>query len=379
MQTTSGMPASAASSMASGAPRGAGRRCSWRWRPSRATASRTVSKTGTRPSSAIWPPLPGVTPATMFVPYSSMAVEWNSPSRPVMPWTSRRVSRVDQDAHATLPWPPATALAAASSRLAAVSRLACSRISCRLLGVGADDAHHHRHVALDAGPCLHDAARHLVAAGDAAEDVDQDRLHVRVVQDDAEGCQHLVGLGTAADVQEVGRLAAGELDEVHGGHRQAGPVDHAADVAVQLDEVDARLARRDLGWLLLVEVAHLLQLRVAEERRVVQRDLGVQRQQPAVSGDHQRVDLGQVGVNDSRRRAYSPRSVSAKSWRSSAGMPRKKLARRTLCGCRPSSGWRGMRRIASGLVRAVSSISTPPSALAMTVTDFSPRSRMRPR
>ena len=32
------------------------------------TASATVSNTGTRPSRAVWPPLPGVTPATMFVP-----------------------------------------------------------------------------------------------------------------------------------------------------------------------------------------------------------------------------------------------------------------------------------------------------------------------
>ena len=34
------------------------------------TASATVSKTGTAPSSAAWPPLPGVTPATIAVPYS---------------------------------------------------------------------------------------------------------------------------------------------------------------------------------------------------------------------------------------------------------------------------------------------------------------------
>ncbi len=36
------------------------------------TASPTVSKTGTRLSSAERPPLPGVTPATMRVPYSSI-------------------------------------------------------------------------------------------------------------------------------------------------------------------------------------------------------------------------------------------------------------------------------------------------------------------
>jgi hypothetical protein len=40
--------------------------------------------------------------------------------------------------------------------------------------------------------------------------------------------------GAAADIEEVGRLAAVQLDDVHGRHRQAGAVDHAADVAVQL-------------------------------------------------------------------------------------------------------------------------------------------------
>ena len=60
----------------------------------------------------------------------------------------------------------------------------------------------------------------------------------------------------------------------------------------------------------------------------------------------------------------------AKSFRSSAGMPRKKPMRRTSCSWRPMSGWSGRRRIASGFVRAVSSISTPPSAQAMTVIAF---------
>jgi hypothetical protein len=36
--------------------------------------------------------LPGVTPATTFVPYVLLRAAWNEPSRPVMPWTTRRVS-----------------------------------------------------------------------------------------------------------------------------------------------------------------------------------------------------------------------------------------------------------------------------------------------
>src|SRR5690242_4624169 len=54
-----------------------------------ATASATVSKTGT--PATFSPSLPGVTPATTFVPYSTICSVWNEPSRPVMPWTSRRV------------------------------------------------------------------------------------------------------------------------------------------------------------------------------------------------------------------------------------------------------------------------------------------------
>ena len=80
----------------------------------------------------------------------------------------------------------------------------------------------------------------------------------------------------AADVEEVRRLAAGALDEVHRRHRQAGAVDHAADVAVELDEADALGAPAIIGRVLLGEVAHRLQVRVAEERGVVEHDLRVE-------------------------------------------------------------------------------------------------------
>ena len=58
--------------------------------PASATASAMVSKTGT-PSTS-WPPLPGVTPATRFVPYALLRRPWKRPSLPVRPWTTSRVS-----------------------------------------------------------------------------------------------------------------------------------------------------------------------------------------------------------------------------------------------------------------------------------------------
>ena len=66
MQTTSLQPASAASKTAPAAPAG-GTKMTEASAPVAATASLTVSKTGTFPSK-VWPPRPGVTPATMLVP-----------------------------------------------------------------------------------------------------------------------------------------------------------------------------------------------------------------------------------------------------------------------------------------------------------------------
>src|SRR6187401_937490 len=60
--------------------------------PAFCTASTTVSNIGTcsRPST-LMPPLPGVTPATTFVPYSTICFAWKAPAEPDMPWTTRRV------------------------------------------------------------------------------------------------------------------------------------------------------------------------------------------------------------------------------------------------------------------------------------------------
>ena len=83
------MPASTASYTASAA-NGAGTKTIAVFAPCSDTASATVSSTGT-PSTS-WPPLPGVTPATSFVPYPRLRSPWNRPSDPVSPWTTSRVS-----------------------------------------------------------------------------------------------------------------------------------------------------------------------------------------------------------------------------------------------------------------------------------------------
>ena len=48
---------------------------------------------------------------------------------------------------------------------------------------------------------------------------------------------YLFLLHVTANVEEVGRVPAVQLDDVHGGHGQAGPVDQTANVAVHLHVV----------------------------------------------------------------------------------------------------------------------------------------------
>ena len=68
--------------------------------PVAATALPTVSKIGI-PSKSV-PPFPGVTPATICVPYSRQAWVWNWPVDPVIPWVMTFVCFVDENTH----WSP---------------------------------------------------------------------------------------------------------------------------------------------------------------------------------------------------------------------------------------------------------------------------------
>jgi hypothetical protein len=96
MQTTKSSPASTPSKIASAANAG-GTKIAEAVAPVCAIASRTVSKIGTRFSNN-WPPLPGVTPATSWVPYSRLNCVCRAPKPPVIPWTSTLVcglTRID--------------------------------------------------------------------------------------------------------------------------------------------------------------------------------------------------------------------------------------------------------------------------------------------
>src|SRR3954453_9026180 len=278
-------------------------------------ASATEPKTGTEaPSkSTLVPAWLGFTPPTTAVPEASIRWVCLRPSEPVMPWTMTLLFSV---------------------RKIDICLVSCSkrgRSGGELGGAAGGAVHgvHHGHQRVgglgEDPPALldvvavqpadqrlgglvaelaegrDDAVGDLVAGGDPTEDVDEDALHGRIGQDDAEPVGHHLGRGAAADVQEVGRADPAELltgvgDDVQGAHHQAGTVADDPDLALELDVVEVLLLGRGLQRVGRGGVLELRVTLVPEGGVVVQRHLGVQRQHGAVGRLGQRVDLDQGGV-----------------------------------------------------------------------------------
>ena len=101
----------------------------------------------------------------------------------------------------------------------------------------------------------------------------------------------LLGRGVAADVEEVRRLAAIELEHVNGRHRKPCAVDHTCHVTAEVDVVEPRCRRYALLRILLALVAQHRDVRVAEERTVVEVELCVEHDDFVVLGEDERIDL----------------------------------------------------------------------------------------
>ena len=126
MQKIVPIPAEAASITASGAP-AAGTKISDVFAPVSRTASATVSKTGTVPSSAVCPPLPGRHARDHVRPVGGRRAGVEFALATGDPLDDEARLTAHEDAHAVAPRDAATAFAAASSRLAAVSKRASVR------------------------------------------------------------------------------------------------------------------------------------------------------------------------------------------------------------------------------------------------------------
>ena len=90
---------------------------------------------------------------------------------------------------------------------------------------------------------------------------------MRVGENDLESFGDLLLGGAAADIEEIRRLAASELDDVHGRHGKTRAIDHAADGAVELHIGKPEPLSLDLGRLLLIEIAQGFDVGMAEHAR----------------------------------------------------------------------------------------------------------------
>ena len=108
--------------------------------------------------------------------------------------------------------------------------------------------------------------------------------------------RHLLGIGATTDVQKISRHAARVLNDVHGRHRQAGAVHHAADISVELDVIQAVFRGLDFERVLFRDVAQFFQFGTAEEAVVVEVHLRVEREQASIAARDEWIDLHQRGV-----------------------------------------------------------------------------------
>ena len=178
----------------------------------------------------------------------------------------------------------------------------------------------------------------------------------------------------AADVEEVGGLAALELDDVHGGHGEAGAVDHAADGAVELHVREPEPRGLHLGGLLLVEVAQRGDVGMAEQRVVLETDLGVEAEQIALLGHHQRVDLDQARVLVEEQLVEARDQSSAHCLARRPSSLSAEAIMRPWKALKPEAGSTVSVAIFSGVLAATFSMFTPPSVEAMNATRPEPRS-----
>ena len=109
-----------------------------------------------------------------------------------------------------------------------------------LLLAGAVDREEHRHFRLELLPGLDHAVGHHVGAREGAAEIDHQAFHAGIGQHQIERDLGL-GVGLAADLEEIRRPAAVMADHVHGRHGQPGAVRQHADIAVELDQLEAGL------------------------------------------------------------------------------------------------------------------------------------------
>ena len=139
-----------------------------------------------------------------------------------------------------------------------------------------------------------------VAPDDTTEDVDEDALDLWVAADDEEALSNGGLAGTTTKVEEVSWFTTGKLDNIAGGHSETGTVNEASDITIELDVVKAVLLSPKFHWVDLGKVSVGEDLFLPVVGGVVEVELAVDSDDPAVDGLGEWVDfdLGSIGADE---------------------------------------------------------------------------------
>lgn len=187
-----------------------------------------------------------------------------------------------------------------------------------LLGVGALQTHHDRHVSemlsggndglgdhiaandtctrqtVRSSPFLPHGSFHVVLT---SIDVDQYRVDILVAQDEFESLDHPGDICLTSAVQEIGTFPTEMSDGIIGGHRQTRAVHEAPDTALELDIHQPVLLGFELYRLFLRQVSKLENLALSVRCGIVDCQFGVGTHElAALAVLNQRIDLQKGGV-----------------------------------------------------------------------------------
>ena len=187
-----------------------------------------------------------------------------------------------------------------------------------------------------------DALGDHVAFHDPAENIHQNAFDLGVGGDDLERFRHSILGGAAADIEEIRRRTAIELDDIHRRHGKPGAIDHAADRAGERDIVQIVFRRLDFPGVFFAFVAQGGDLWMPVKRVSIERHLGVEAFDPAFRRNDQRIDFkqrhvlgdeGRVELRGQFSRLFGEIAGKAQGFRDGAAMvrhdPRRRIDRET--------------------------------------------------
>src|SRR5690606_5651849 len=135
-----------------------------------------------------------------------------------------------------------------------------------------------------------------VAAYDATKDVDEYGFNIVVRQNNFERFNYTFFGRTTAHIEEVGRLATVQLNNVHSTHSQTGTINHAADVAIQCYIVKLPGGCVRFACIFLSRILHFFQFRMTIQGVTIDNQFCVQAVQVPFWGNYQRVNFQQCQI-----------------------------------------------------------------------------------